>query len=1632
MASNSVGSVARTAPFQTRVCKGTVDLAARLAVGLFACLALWVASAGEGHAQSSSPSISVASSPTQFRFVGQVMKLTYTVYTGNKVFSTVSIDPRGFGPVVPTCPSPPQETGATFTCTGTYTVTPLNMASGTFSGAPIVRWQNGNKTGANVFVPIAPPESNPPNLTLPANIVVNTDPGLATAIVDYAVSANDPEDTVADLLLTDGPASHSAFALGTTMVSYSATDPSGNATTGSFTVTVEDHEAPVVTLPAPITDNAPAGAAGKAVAFAATATDNVDANPTVSCAPASGSTFSIGETTVSCTATDQAGNTSDATTFKVTVNDVTAPDLTLPADISVNTDPGMATATVTYSATATDAGDPAPVVGCLPASGSAFAVGENTVSCTATDASNNVAGPLTFKVTVADHEAPVLTPPANITVNTDAGVSSAVVTFANGTAVDNVDGNLAPVVATGSLASGSTFPLGTTTIVLNATDAAGNTGTASFTVTVQDKEAPAFTAPADISVAAATGQSSAPVTYATPTATDNVTVNPPVSCLPASGSNFAFGETTVSCSSTDAATNTTTKTFKVTVTDGEAPALSLPSNVVAGTAPGATTATVTYPAPTATDVIDPNPTVSCSPASGSSFNLGPTTVDCTARDASGNTASGSFTVTIEDKEAPALTLPGDITATAATGSNAATVSFTATASDNVDGAVAVTCNPASGSSFTFGETTVACGATDVAGNIANGSFKVTVTDGEAPTLSLPANISVDTDAGKATAKVSYAVSASDAVDGTVTPQLVAGLASGSNFPVGTTTVTYKATDAQGNSSGGSFTVTVSDREAPVVNVPANITVSAEAGKNTATVVYSVSATDAVDGALAPTQTAGLASGASFPVGTTSQTFRAIDSHGNIGRASFTVTVVDGEAPEVTVPANIIVDTDPGKATAHVTYTVSASDVVDGPVTAQLVAGLASGSDFPVGVTTIAYKATDRQGNVSDPKSFTVTVRDNEAPVLTVPANISISTDAGKATAHVIYAVSATDLVDGAVTPKLVAGLASGSDFPLGTTTVTYKATDNQGNASAEQSFTVTVVDGEPPVLTVPGNIGITVAYGETAGTASWSAPTATDNAPGVTITQTTGLASGSSFPLGTTTNTFEARDVAGNTVTASFTVTVSANPPGNVTFIVNSPVGGSFGFSSPEPALNVAVNSSGGRGSSGAIALAPGTYSFAFSVPGGAGISSAQCSDAGSSINAGTRSGTLKVVSGGAVSCTISTSDSAEKAVALIGSFLEGRAEIIVNNQPDIDRRIERLTGAYSGNGGVSAFGMPIGSQLPVGVQISSDQTTFAYSMQRARAGAAEPQTAAAAGSDSQPSAGQIPVSAYLPSGQNPASGADAVFQHSFGPTAGTDAAPAADPMSKRFDVWAEGTIGRFNSAGGDGSFGIANTGADYLLTPNLLLGLGLQVDWTDQDGKDGAKISGIGYLLGPYATARLTDNLYLDARAGWGQSFNQISPLGTFEDKFDGNRWLATIGLIGTFDIDRWKIKPEARVTMFEEKADAYVDGLGVDVPSVDVRTGQFAFGPTISTTVALENGLQMTPFVELQGIWTFMQHNSATAATETPGLAETGLRGRAETGLELSAGNGMSINASAFYDGLGSSGYNSWGGKLGLSQRF
>lgn len=324
---------------------------------------------------------------------------------------------------------------------------------------------------------------------------------------------------------------------------------------------------------------------------------------------------------------------------------------------------------------------------------------------------------LTVREAAPSNTAPSLTVPANKTVEATSA-SGATVSYTV-SASDKEDGTL---TASCSPLSGATFALGVTEVNCSVTDSGGLTTTGMFNVTVADTTAPVLDLPAN-KTAEATGPNGAAVSFSA-SANDVVDGRIAANCDKESGDTFPLGTTTVTCSATDAAGNESAQgSFSVTVRDTTAPDLSLPANKTAE-ATGPKGAQVSFTA-TSSDLVDGSVAPVCAPASGDTFPLGTTTVNCSATDKAGNKSEGSFNVTVQDTTAPVLTLPADITQFA-TLNGRATVNYTASANDLVDGSVSVSCSPASGSAFAVGSTTVVCEATDAASNKATGGFKVNV------------------------------------------------------------------------------------------------------------------------------------------------------------------------------------------------------------------------------------------------------------------------------------------------------------------------------------------------------------------------------------------------------------------------------------------------------------------------------------------------------------------------------------------------------------------------------------------------------------------------------------------------------------------------------------------------------------------------------------------------------------------------------------------------------------------------------------------------------------------------------------------------------------------------------------------
>ena len=490
------------------------------------------------------------------------------------------------------------------------------------------------------------------------------------------------------------------------------TNSGGAATSNAATLTVTvDATPPVISTSGNQTVEA-TGPAGAPVSFSPTATDDIDGAISVSCTPASGSTFPIATTTVTCTATDVAGNTGTAQIL-VTVQDTTPPAIAAPATVAAEATTASG-GPATWTATATDLVSGTVPVVCTPASGSTFPTGTTPVTCTATDAKGNSAT-ATIQVIVADTTAPLISAPASVTAEAT-GPAGAVATYA-ATASDAVDGTL-PVSCTP--ASGTTFPLGTTNVSCTATDNSGNTTTSTIPVHVVDTTPPTMTTSGDMTVEA-TQDFGTNVDF-TATATDLVDGATDVTCLPHHYTLFPLGSTQVVCTSTDSHGNTASASLTITVVDTTPPDMGPPTSdqTLDATSPAGAVATFVSGA---FDMIDnTSEPVTCTPASGSVFPIGTTTVTCTAQDHAGNVGSTSFTVTVIDQP-PVVTVPADISGVQATSLSGTPVAFTASATDAVDGPLTSVCAPASGSGFPVGTTTVTCTATDSGGHQGSGKLR---------------------------------------------------------------------------------------------------------------------------------------------------------------------------------------------------------------------------------------------------------------------------------------------------------------------------------------------------------------------------------------------------------------------------------------------------------------------------------------------------------------------------------------------------------------------------------------------------------------------------------------------------------------------------------------------------------------------------------------------------------------------------------------------------------------------------------------------------------------------------------------------------------------------------------------------
>lgn len=197
------------------------------------------------------------------------------------------------------------------------------------------------------------------------------------------------------------------------------------------------------------------------------------------------------------------------------------------------------------------------------------------------------------------------------------------------------------------------------------------------------------------------------------------------------------------------------------------------------------------------------------------------------------------------------------------------------------------------------------------------------------------------------------------------------------------------TDANGCLAQDTIEVVVEDVTLPLISCPSDISVSAGVDSCSTIVFFQVTATDNCPTLITIESLGLLESGSEFPVGINTLTYQASDLAGNTATCTFEVVVTDDQAPEITCPANIVINLDPLECEGFPIFADAVATDNCPDVVVSLVTPLGSGDAFPIGVTEVTYEAVDTSGNVSQ-CTFTVTVNDYVNPSLACkPVQLSL-------------------------------------------------------------------------------------------------------------------------------------------------------------------------------------------------------------------------------------------------------------------------------------------------------------------------------------------------------------------------------------------------------------------------------------------------------------------------------------------------------------------------------------------------------------------------------------------------------------------------------------------------------------------
>ena len=611
----------------------------------------------------------------------------------------------------------------------------------------------------------------------------------------------------------------------------------------------------------------------------------------------------------------------------------------------------------------------------------------------------------------------------------------------------------------------------------------------------------------------------------------------------------------------DATGNFTTGVQTIAVQDVTAPSISVPASVTVScqdaTTPAANgSATGTDNCSAVAISYTDNSTQDVDPLNSGHYNY---TITRTwkSMDVTGNFTTGTQTITVQDITKPVITCPASLTV-ACNASTAIGATGMATATDNCS-PVTITytdnstqdanANNAAHYNYTITRTWKAA---DVTGNFITCAQIITVEDAVAPTIvSCPASVTVNCQDATTTTALGVATGTDNCSPVAVTYSDVstqdvnANSAAHYNYTI---TRTWTLEDVTGNSNSCTQVITVQDVTAPVITVPANVTVNCQDATTPEANGSATGSDNCSSVAISYTDVSTLNTNASSVAHynyTITRTWKAVDATGNYTTGIQTITVQDVTAPSITVPASVIVNCQDDKtpaANGSATGTDNCSAVaISYTDNSTQDANPANSGHYNYTITRM-WKSMDVTGNYTT-GAQTITVQDVTAPSITVPTNVTVNCQDDKSPAA-NGSATGTDNCSSVAISYTDNSNQDGNPANIGhynyTITRTWKSMDVTGNYTTGTQ-TITVQDVTAPSITVPTDK--TVNCQDDKSPAANGSATGTDNCSAVAIsytdvsTQDANTNSAAHYNY-TITRTWKAMDVTGNYTVSSQVITV--------------------------------------------------------------------------------------------------------------------------------------------------------------------------------------------------------------------------------------------------------------------------------------------------------------------------------------------------------------------------------------------------------------------------------------------------------------------------------------------------------------